>query len=392
MTGSARRTLLVLGICAAWALTSVAPLWKYLSHLEAIASIILGLIAIPLGMYGLNRLNQSQYQISIAWFFLLFAALAAAFTILYPLSQKHTHNIGSDREDALRIELNAIHHHQDPYATRTFLGNPPTPLPGAMLLAAPFFAIGHIAWQNFLWLALFFLFVLRFFRYRATALFYLAVFLLFAPSHLSDFTAGGDYLTNFFYIAIAVALFNRSLNHSFYAGIPAAVFLGVTLSSRISYAIILIPLCALTLQRTSRSRTAALLFIVLLTAAIVTLPVFAPQPLPHLLQQLQQNSLKLRFIPNAVHPQWTLPLLAALVSCTAFFIRMNRARLFLLFSVATLVMLTPFVLTFALHAAQLRYAFFYLSVSTLSFSLWALSLYENSYHADRIAPNRDPEP
>jgi hypothetical protein len=388
MTGSARRTLLVLGICAAWALTSVAPLWKYLSHPAAIAATMLGLTAIPLGMYGLHRLNKSQHQISIVSFLLLFAVLTAAFTILYPISQKHTLNIGSDREDALRIELNAIRNHQDPYFTRTFLGNPPTPLPGAMLLAAPFFAMGHIAWQNFLWLALFILFILHFFRFRATAIFYLAVFLLFAPSHLGDFTAGGDYLTNFFYIAFAVALFDWSLNHSFYVSIPPALLLGVALSSRIIYAVILIPLCALTLQRASRFRTAALFFIVLLTAAAVTLPVFAPHPLPHLLQQLQQNSLKLRFIPNAIHPQWTLPLLAALVACTAFFIRMNRARLFLIFSVAAFVMLAPSVLTFALHAVHLRYAFSYLSASTLSFSLWALSRYEHDDYASLNRPNQ----
>ena len=91
-------------------------------------------------------------------------ALTAAFAVLYPISLKHTLNVGSDREDALRIELNAVRHHQYPYGTHTFLGNPPTPLPGAMLLAALFFTIGHIAWQNFLWLALFFLFAVHFFR------------------------------------------------------------------------------------------------------------------------------------------------------------------------------------------------------------------------------------
>ena len=155
-----------------------------------------------------------------------------------------------------------------------------------MLLTAPFFALGYIAWQNFLWLALFFVFTIRFFRNRATALFFLAVFLLLAPPNLSDFTSGGDYLTNFFYLAIAVALFIRSLLRAFYACIPAALFLGVTLSSRIIYAVILIPLLALTLQRTSRSRTIALFIIVLIAAAAVTLPIFSPHPFTHLLQQL----------------------------------------------------------------------------------------------------------
>lgn len=336
MSEAGRRTLLILGICVAWTLTSVTPLLKYLSPAKAIAALAACLLSIVIGMSCLIRLNRRPRQIGIGWFLLLFLALTTAFAILYPISLKHTLNIGSDREDALRVELLAVQHHQYPYDARTFLGNPPTPLPGAILLAAPFFVLGHIAWQNFLWLALFFVFAIRFFRYRATALFYLAVFLLFAPGHLSDFTSGGDYLINFFYIAIASTLFYRSLGHSLNASIPAALFLGVALSSRILYAVILIPLLALTLQRTSRLRAAGLFFLVLLAACAVTLPVLSPHPLPRLLLQLQQNAIKLRYIPSAIHPQWTLPLLAIVVACTAFFVRMDLPRLFLIFSAATL--------------------------------------------------------
>jgi hypothetical protein len=376
MIGSGHRLLLILSICLGWGLISLAPIWKYLSHPKAVVAFVAGLLAIALGMHWLDRLNRRERQISGHWFVLLFLVLTAAFAILYPLSLKHTLNRGSDREDALRIELNAVRHHQYPYDTRTFLGNPPTPLPGAMLLAAPFFAIGHIAWQNFLWLALFFFFTLRFFRYRSTALFFLAVLLLFAPGNLSDFTSGGDYLTNFFYLAIAVVLFARSLDLPFYACVPAAIFLGVTLSSRIVYSVVLIPLLALALQRSPRSRAFFLFAVVLLSAAAITLPVFSPHPFTHLLQQLNQNSGKLRYISSSLHPRWTLPLLAVMVSCVAFFIRMDLPRLFLVFSVASFLMLAPFVATFALYSATLRYAFFYLSVCSLSFSLWALSRYE----------------
>jgi hypothetical protein len=376
MNLSARRSLLVFSICAAWAFISWAPIYKYLTYGKATAAMLLGILFIALGMHWLDRLNQQQRQVSAGWFVLLFLILTAAFAVLYPISLKHTLNVGSDREDALRIELNAIRHHQYPYDAHTFLGNSPTPLPGAMLLTAPFFALGHIAWQNFLWFALFFVFTIRFFRHRTTALFFLAVFLLLAPANLSDFTSGGDYLTNFFYLAIAVALFIRSLDRAFYACIPAALFLGVTLSSRIIYAVILIPLLALTLQRISRSRTIALFVIVLIAAAAVTLPIFAPHALTHLLQQLGQNATKLRYIPTALHPRWTLPLLAVIVACTTFFVHMNFPRLFLTFSITSFVMLAPFVVTFALHSEKLRYNFSYLSICTLSFSLWALSRYE----------------
>jgi hypothetical protein len=371
-----KNLLFILVVCLAWALCSLAPIWKYLSHPKAAAVTALGLFSVALGMYCLDRLNRKQQQISAGWFLVLFLSLAGAFATLYPLSLKHTLNNGSDREDALRIELNAIRNHQYPYDTRTFLGNLPTPLPGAILLAAPFFAVGHIAWQNFLWLALFFLFTIHFFYRRATALFFLAVLLLFAPGNLSDFTSGGDYLTNFFYLAIAVSLFARSLDRPVYASIPAAIFLGVALSSRIIYIVVLIPLLALTLQRTPRTRAVILFAIILIAAAAVTLPIFAPQPFTHLLQQLNQNATKLRYIPSALHPQWTLPLFAVILACGAFFVRMDLPRLFLTFGATSFVMLAPFVISFALYSEKLRYAFFYLSICALSFCLWALSRYE----------------
>jgi hypothetical protein len=385
MNPSVHRFLLIFSICAAWALISWAPIYKYLTHGRATAAMLLGILVIALGMHRLVRLHQ-QRQISIGWFLFLFLILTAAFSVLYPLSLKHTLNVGSDREDALRVELNAVYHHQYPYDARTFLGSPPTPLPGAMSLAAPFFAFGHIAWQNFLWLALFFVFTIRFFRHRATALFFLAVFLLLAPANLSDFTSGGDYLTNFFYVAIAVALFIRSLDGAFYVGIPAAFFLGVTLSSRVIYVVILIPLLALTLQRVSRSRAITLFVTVLITAAAVTLPVFAPHAFTHLQQQLDQNAVKLRYISADLHPRWTLPLLAVMVACTTLLVGMDLPRLFLTFSITSFVMLAPFVVTFALHSEKLRFNFSYLSVCALSFSLWALSRYERISLPEEKAP------
>ena len=143
------------------------------------AALMFGLLSILVAMLMPDPSTCGGGKLGVAWFVLLFALLAGAFDALYPISLRHTLNRGSDREDALRIELDAMRHHLYPYDARTFLGNPPTPLPGAMLLAAPFYAIHHIAWQNFLWLALFFVFTARWFRYRATALFFLATFLLF---------------------------------------------------------------------------------------------------------------------------------------------------------------------------------------------------------------------
>jgi len=165
------RFLFAPSVSVAWLVISVHPLWKYLSHTMAMAAMLLGVVCIAAGMHWLERLNGGQSQISAGWLVLLFLVLTVAFAVLYPISLRHDVNSGSDREDALRVGLNAIRHHEYPYDAVTYLGNPITPLPGALFLAAPFFALGHVSWQNILWLALFFLFTVRFFRHRATALF-----------------------------------------------------------------------------------------------------------------------------------------------------------------------------------------------------------------------------
>ena len=127
MYPSGRRFLLIFSVCAAWTLISLAPIYKYLTHGKATAAVLLGILFISLGMHWLDRLNRQQRQISAGWLLFLFLILTAAFAALYPISLKHTLNTGSDREDALRIELNAMHHNQYPYDAHTFLGNPPTP-------------------------------------------------------------------------------------------------------------------------------------------------------------------------------------------------------------------------------------------------------------------------
>jgi Cytochrome b(C-terminal)/b6/petD len=374
------RLLLILCVCLAWALISSHPIWRYLSHAKAAAVTAVGLSSIALGVVWLDRLNRRPHQIGIGWFLALFLVLTTAFAVVYPKSLKQPVNGRSDREDALRVELIAVRHHQNPFEARTFLHNPPTPLPGAMLLAAPFFAIGHIAWQNFLWYGLFFLFAIRFFRYRATALFFLTLFLLLSPANLSDFTSGGDYLTNFFYVAIGLSLFVVCLDRPFYLSLLAALFLGVTLSSRAVYVLALIPLLAYTVQRTSRARALGLFTVILFALAVVTLGMLGPHPVAKLLEELNQTSAgKLHLIPGALCPRWTLPLFAAMLASIAFFVRVDLPRLFLFLSAANFVMLAPFVFTFAAHGLWQRLS--YLAVFCLPFVLWALARYEHTSSA-----------
>jgi hypothetical protein len=73
-----------------------------------------------------------------------------------------------------------------------------------------------------------------------------------------------------------------------------------------------------------------------------------------------------------------LPFLGFIVICVSFFVRMDMRRLFLIFSISSFAMIAPPVVTLAVHMRKLPYECSYLSISVLSFSLWALSRYEGN--------------
>ena len=83
------------------------------------------------------------------------AALVATFVLGFPAALGDAMGVGSDRADALDVALSRLAHGLYPYDGVTYLGNPITPLPGALLMAAPFVRLtGHAAWQNVAWLVL----------------------------------------------------------------------------------------------------------------------------------------------------------------------------------------------------------------------------------------------
>ncbi|NMO92802.1 hypothetical protein [Actinomycetospora sp. TBRC 11914] len=83
------------------------------------------------------------------------ATLTVVFVVGVPRSADLVLGVGSDRANALDVALGELAAGRYPYTATTYLGNPITPLPGALLLAAPFrFLAGTAAWQNVVWTAL----------------------------------------------------------------------------------------------------------------------------------------------------------------------------------------------------------------------------------------------
>lgn len=380
-TSRTYRWLLAGAVALCWLVCTIAQLEKYLSVEKAGAVALLGCLGIVTCMAGLWWHYRRGRDVNRWAVVAVFGVLVLSFLVLYPKSQRHAANKGSDREDALRVELVAVSHHEYPYDAKTFLGHRPTPLPGAMLLASPFFLTGHIAFQNLAWAAIFLAMLLSFFERRATGVVFFCVFLLAALENLNDFDVGGDYVTNIMYIAVAIFLFDRAIRRpgSRLLAVASIGLLGIALSSRIVYIVALPPLLGLALQKTTLRRALLFISLAVMVAALVTIPVFLPHPMGRILTQLGQNADKFQNLPRWIPPS-SLPVAALALGCVAFFIRMNLARVYLLFGSSSLIMILP-PMASVIHAEgglgrPLPTDLEYLAISAIFLSLWLFWSFE----------------
>lgn len=373
--------LLVVMAVLCWLICTIAQVEKYLGLTRAAVACAVGSVAVIATLLVLRRVCETGRDIRIWPLLATFLIMVLSFAVIYPKSQHHAPGKGSDREDALRVELYGITHHQYPYSMRTYLGHPPTPLPGALVLAAPFYFAGRIAVQNLLWIALFFLFLTRYFRKRATALAFIAIFLVSALENLNDIDVGGDYVANILYVSIAMFTFYRAIDREAmdWKTYLSVIFLGLALSSRIIYVVTLPTLLALALQSPKQRRSVLLLTGALFTSALVTLPVFMPHPFEHLREQLNQNADKLKLLPALISGN-TLPVIALAVASLAFFQRMTLQLAFLLTGAASLIMILPPMLLFVSKEGGLRKPLTpdleYLAVCAIFLSLWIFARWE----------------
>lgn len=173
-----------------------------------------------------------------AGFAVLALALAAVFLVVFPLANSHAPGLGSDRDDALNTGVAALLDGRWPYGERTYLGNPLTPLPGALLIALPFHLIGNAAFQNLLWAALFIGWCRRRIVPGGAAWLAAALVTLGSPGALQDFAVGGDYLANALYVTMAADLALRVQTGGRWARLAGGMVLAIAVSSRPVYAVV----------------------------------------------------------------------------------------------------------------------------------------------------------
>ena len=263
----------------------------------------------------------------------------ALFVLVYPLANSGLLGPGSDRDDALKVALHALFAGQSPYGATTYLGNTPTPIAGALVLALPFFAMGNSALQNAVWLPLFIWWCSHYFGNPRAAFICIGIFILGCPASLADFLAGGDHLVNAMYVAIAVGTSLRAQHaESLWYRYAAAIFLGIAISSRPIYLVALLAVAGSTLRVSGSRRMVELVCVVGIACALLNGPLllYDPSHFPtvHLLDKLAN-------FPESDHAKIVLPSLGIAVASLSFFVRVEGSAVFGLIAAAMAMMFYP---------------------------------------------------
>lgn len=198
----------------------------------------------PAGVWAVTGIfKAAQRRVAVLWVLrgvaILCTLLAVAlFFVIHPVIDEAGIQIGlvqigaSDTDDAIDIGVSALLNGSNPYRNTTFLGNPLTPLPGAFLLATPFYLLQNSALQNLFWIGLFAFLFAKDTKRPGSASTMLILLLLGSPCVLYRIVQGGDYFSNNIYILVALLAMWRAKPESLISWISAALFAGIAYASR----------------------------------------------------------------------------------------------------------------------------------------------------------------
>lgn len=250
---------------------------KYLGLLGVLAFIAIGLAVADLffraaagpSVRGLSR-RETFVLCSV-----LLAVLIAAFAVGYPLANSGRLGPGSDLDDELNSAGREILAGRNPYRLETYLGNPIDLLPGELILALPFVALGNGAFQNFFWLAAFLWAAGLVLRNPRSVLILFAAMLLFCPAVWQEFLTGSDRLTNGFHVLVSIVLLSTVTPQKIgWRGAVGAVLLGIGLASRMNFLALVPIVFAFLAERGGFRKALGLSALAALVFACVTLPFF----------------------------------------------------------------------------------------------------------------------
>ncbi|MGB1249279.1 MAG: hypothetical protein ACPG8W_01490 [Candidatus Promineifilaceae bacterium] len=209
-----------------------------------------------------------------------FLLLIASFFVIYPRVNCQVLNCGSDRDDALNLATGHLLAGEYPYYEQTYHGNPITPMPGAVLLALPFRLLGNAAYQTFFWLGALFLLARNLLGSSRQAL-VLCGLILLSPAVFHEVMTGGDLWTNGVFVLVLGVLAARVIsaeNASPLLKIVLAILFGLSLSSRVNFALFAPLVLAYIYHRRGFPTAIRVAVLMGVTTLAVTLPFYLYDP------------------------------------------------------------------------------------------------------------------
>ncbi|MEK6335105.1 MAG: hypothetical protein AABM67_09160 [Acidobacteriota bacterium] len=220
--------------------------------------------------------RQSLYLAAIT-----LLALVVTFAVLYPKANTHLPGRGSDADDALNLAASELLSGRYPFYVETYLHNPIGIFPGAVFLALPFVLLGNSSPQNLFWLAAFFFAVSGSVSSWRLGLLLLWTVLLFSPVVTQQLVTGTDDVANSIYVLLFMLLLARWVarpDAAAWKKLLAAFLLGIGLSSRGNFVLVLPQLFAELTRRATWSVAAKYVAIACAAFAAVTFPFWLYDP------------------------------------------------------------------------------------------------------------------
>ncbi|QDG51669.1 hypothetical protein FIV42_13190 [Persicimonas caeni] len=260
--------------------TGLGVIYKYFGGAGLAAYLPLNAAAIYAVCHFYPALRKRVSARHIRWASVgLFGFVALAFVVLYPMANAGIFGAGSDADDALNLAVGELLAGRYPYYPQTYLENPISPMPGAVLLAVPFAVVWTSSLQNLLWLGAFFAWMWRKRRDSWDALFFTCL-LLSSPAVMQQAMTGTDLLANSIYVALGClwVIDSLSKDQPGWKGAATASLLGILLSSRAHFLFVTPLLLGLVARRVGWKSAWSLAAVAGASFLAVTLPFFLYDP------------------------------------------------------------------------------------------------------------------
>ncbi len=278
---ASQQTLAFSGLFVCLILPSIGHVQKYTNNFWVIVYIGVSFLSLLISYrYIVPKFFSIKGQ-PIFWLVVItFSGILLAFCIFYPLADAGIIGGGGDRDDEQNIAIAEFLSGRYPYYLKGYQGLPITSLPGALLLAVPFTILGSSAYQNVFWLFILFFSVKSYWRDGRFALLVLWVFLL-SPRFWQAWLTGDSFLANSVYILLSALLMIRTIpmpETSSSIKIFASVLLGIGLSSRVNFLIILPLLFSFLVQHAGWKSAIQYITLTCVTFILITMPFYWYDP------------------------------------------------------------------------------------------------------------------